>query len=372
MLKKGEDEFKKQETGRRSQKTSEVPGGGRESERQEAGNPNRRSIGNSYKNIEEIGAGVSARGVDENGGTEDESWISVSRDKKRNSQRFFMGENKARKHSEINRGSRTGTPLGSTSSHSPTPLYNRGSTEGSAARGSVSTKSVEFDVGDKVWIRLCDNSEVVGVVFAYEVMIGVIVLMSKAPLDTTKKSNYDPTQEPTFHLMGHSNQHPTTAEVTMVFTNNIRELNVVKYASNTGTNESIINSAVKDQSELKSNSQPGGTVAEPFVLPQLKKLPIDKLGLANKKALAEADIQNQKVGVGVSKYAQDIFDSLSKTMPCRWVGEKIVVLDEVLIEPPYDVDNCLALSNSSSSLSRIQIVVSTPHTILSNLAFMIK
>ncbi|KAI8142079.1 anticodon-binding domain-containing protein [Fennellomyces sp. T-0311] len=64
-----------------------------------------------------------------------------------------------------------------------------------------------------------------------------------------------------------------------------------------------------------------------------------------------------KMGVGVTKEAQDIFDALSKTLPCRWSNDTIVVLDEVLIEPPYGIDNCKANASSAASLARVKKVL---------------
>ena len=43
------------------------------------------------------------------------------------------------------------------------------------------------------------------------------------------------------------------------------------------------------------------------------------------------------VGENVSALAQDVFDALARTLPCRWNGDVIVVMDEVEVRgPKYD------------------------------------
>lgn len=73
-----------------------------------------------------------------------------------------------------------------------------------------------------------------------------------------------------------------------------------------------------------------------------------------------------KVGVGVTKEAQSIFDCLSKTMPCVWSGRTIVVMDTVTIEPPYTVDNVSQMSGGeSAALERLKKVLAAERRRLS-------
>ncbi|SAM07068.1 hypothetical protein [Absidia glauca] len=66
--------------------------------------------------------------------------------------------------------------------------------------------------------------------------------------------------------------------------------------------------------------------------------------------------QVAKLGVGVTEEAQEIFDALAKTLPCRWSNDSIIVMDEVIITPPYGVENCKANSTSAAFLARVKKV----------------
>ncbi|KAI8092496.1 anticodon-binding domain-containing protein [Halteromyces radiatus] len=91
-------------------------------------------------------------------------------------------------------------------------------------------------------------------------------------------------------------------------------------------------------------------------------LPVNHVHL-DRLAAREADTvkgvrqQVAKLGVGVTKEAQDIFDALTKTLPCRWSNDTIVVMDEVIITPPYGIENCKANASSAASLARVKKVL---------------
>lgn len=58
----------------------------------------------------------------------------------------------------------------------------------------------------------------------------------------------------------------------------------------------------------------------------------------------------------VSKDAQDIFDAVSRTLPTRWDGTSIVVMDAVVIASPYRAEDCRA--GSANALAQVKKVVS--------------
>ncbi|GAA6058587.1 hypothetical protein JCM10212_007026 [Sporobolomyces blumeae] len=49
-------------------------------------------------------------------------------------------------------------------------------------------------------------------------------------------------------------------------------------------------------------------------------------------AVSTLEREDARVGKGVSREAQDVFDLLSRTLPVRWSGAEIVVLDEVVVD----------------------------------------
>jgi len=68
--------------------------------------------------------------------------------------------------------------------------------------------------------------------------------------------------------------------------------------------------------------------------------------LRNEEAMAE-------LNDAASPHGQMVFDALNATMPCRWVGMDIVVLDQVLIKPDYTTANCTSLNGDEAAFDRL-------------------
>eukprot|EP00879_Flechtneria_rotunda_P004289 GHRR01004538.1.p1 GENE.GHRR01004538.1~~GHRR01004538.1.p1 ORF type:complete len:178 (+),score=50.01 GHRR01004538.1:277-810(+) len=83
----------------------------------------------------------------------------------------------------------------------------------------------------------------------------------------------------------------------------------------------------------------------------------DRARQREEKSLQQAEADMAKVGAGVTKEAQSIFDALSKTMPCVWQGQSIFVMDVVTIEPPYTVDSVTTSIEHKGALERVKKVL---------------
>ena len=74
-----------------------------------------------------------------------------------------------------------------------------------------------------------------------------------------------------------------------------------------------------------------------------------------------------RIGKGVSQEAQEIFDGINRTLPSRWDGKTILVIDTVAIHPPYRSEDCRGLKGKDPGvqmLGRVKKVVSSFHFII--------
>ena len=77
------------------------------------------------------------------------------------------------------------------------------------------------------------------------------------------------------------------------------------------------------------------------------------------QAVARLKEEAARKGKGVGKEAQEIFDALYRTLPTRWSGTNIIVLDAVSISSPYKPDDCKAGEGVQAGLlDRVKKVVS--------------
>ncbi|PVU99531.1 hypothetical protein BB559_000019 [Furculomyces boomerangus] len=261
-------------------------------------------------------------------------WIQVTKDKKKYGnkpenldQRKKSTDDPKAKNQNINNG-RT---------HSGSGRYNKLENQHRVSSKSTSPTILSHDylyktVGNLVEIKLVGNRTILGKVFCYDSNTGFLVIMSNCESDTSISSKNQKTV----------NIAPEPI-LNKAKTNAVNSIHIQSIK--------IISNKVDDSSSNFINS------LSKLSLPTPKALPIEKLKLAHNKALENAKAQSLRIGVGVTKEAQNIFDALSKTLPCRWVGDKIAVLDEVIIEPPYGILNCRSAASAAATLDRIKKVL---------------
>ncbi|KAG9069762.1 hypothetical protein KI688_009087 [Linnemannia hyalina] len=122
------------------------------------------------------------------------------------------------------------------------------------------------------------------------------------------------------------------------------------------SNNNSIPSESTSTSEDNSNNNITNNIYS-TVLPAVGYVQLDKIQQREQQAIREAQAAAARIGVGVSTIGQDIFDALSKTLPCRWHKDQIVVMDEVIISSPYEPDNCKANASAAATLARVKKVL---------------
>ncbi|XP_072270800.1 protein LSM12 [Pyxicephalus adspersus] len=82
--------------------------------------------------------------------------------------------------------------------------------------------------------------------------------------------------------------------------------------------------------------------------------------LASRARLEKEEKMSQAyaISAGVSLDGQQLFQTIHKTIKdCKWQEKNIVVMEEVVISPPYQVENCKG--KEGSALSHVRKIVST-------------
>ncbi|KAJ2806649.1 hypothetical protein H4S07_003758 [Coemansia furcata] len=201
--------------------------------------------------------------------------------------------------------------------------------KGSARQISPPSMPLTSLVGARIRITPTSGSDIEGLVYTYDVYSGVVALISAFTSDSLPDLQNIAGASPG---VGGGRQR---AQIHLVKAANIKTVEVL--------------AAQADSTD--------GEKGEKFVMPEVRVVDIGVAEARKQRALIQAQERAQRIGVGVSDKAQSIFEALSRTLPCRWNRDSIIVLDEVSIEPPYSVDSCRELQPASFSLQRVKKVL---------------
>ncbi|KAI8621059.1 anticodon-binding domain-containing protein [Chytriomyces sp. MP71] len=272
-----------------------------------------------------------------------------------------------------------------------------GASSGGNANTANANAAVERLIGAHVRVVLTTEAEYSGLVFAYERNLGLLVLQARVLGDDTSSSI--PPKAHNFHFLKVSaiktvarvnsaassspSPSPTTATTapapaqtsvqpsTAATTPKLSAWGAKPGAPTAA--QIVAGTASKPSSNATSpvNSAPASTSVSqqqqtPVPSPPLSLVAINtaapinlqKIQHRRQAAIAAERESVKKIGVNVSKHAQDIFNALDKTMPTRWKGDAIIVLDEVMIMAPYRIDDVRGITpTSGSAVDRVQKVL---------------
>lgn len=90
--------------------------------------------------------------------------------------------------------------------------------------------------------------------------------------------------------------------------------------------------------------------------PPLASLNVSKLASKARLEKEEKLSQAYAISAGVSLEGQQLFQTIHKTIKdCKWQEKNIVVMEEVVIAPPYQVENCKG--KEGSALGHVRKIV---------------
>ncbi|KAL8941691.1 MAG: hypothetical protein Q9216_002104 [Gyalolechia sp. 2 TL-2023] len=131
-------------------------------------------------------------------------------------------------------------------------------------------------------------------------------------------------------------------------------------ASNTSSTHHILPiSSIHSFTILSAPPASNGFTSPPNTAPPLSNVPTAALLARADAAVARLKEAASRKNKNVGKEAQDLFDGISRTLPTRWDGNSIVVMDSVVVSAPYRGEDCRAGNDvPATTLSRVRKVVS--------------
>ncbi|KAF2747130.1 hypothetical protein M011DRAFT_468013 [Sporormia fimetaria CBS 119925] len=92
-------------------------------------------------------------------------------------------------------------------------------------------------------------------------------------------------------------------------------------------------------------------------VPGIARVDLDALRAREEQTIREIKKKDAQKGKGVSKETQELFDFIVMRLPARWDHNRIIVNDNVIIEPPYGLENIKAAKGNGQSLEQVRMNV---------------
>ncbi|KAL8692707.1 MAG: hypothetical protein Q9218_002328 [Villophora microphyllina] len=126
-------------------------------------------------------------------------------------------------------------------------------------------------------------------------------------------------------------------------------------------------SSIQNFTLLSAPSAPNGFASPPNTTPALTNVPTAALLARADAAVARLKEAASRKNKAVPREAQDLFDGISRTLPIRWDGNNMVVMDSIVISAPYRGEDCKAgHGGHSQTLSRIALAKNVMHIQVDN------
>ncbi|KWU45400.1 hypothetical protein RHOSPDRAFT_33022 [Rhodotorula sp. JG-1b] len=119
------------------------------------------------------------------------------------------------------------------------------------------------------------------------------------------------------------------------------------------TSVTVLSSTPTDLSLPSASSTSTSTSS----LPPLPSTAADLTARVDRAVAEDRRARARLAPAGAAPAAQGLYDALAKTLPVRWAGKSIVVLDEVVIESPYEPQNVKGGKGSAERVERVKKMV---------------
>jgi len=183
-------------------------------------------------------------------------------------------------------------------------------------------------IGTRVRLTTTLSTIIEGTLFVADPITNLIAINTAPPPPTPSNNN---------GLSPNSNASSLPGDYHVIPANQITAFKIISLGDS-GT--------LKDSSSSFENAFPKIGAVNLAVAKQREEVSVKKL-----------QDHEKRVGKGVTREAQDIFDALSNTLPSRWHEAEIIVLDRVVISPPYSVNDCKAGEGAATALQQVKKVL---------------